>query len=671
MRISTRLAASFTIVGAITALLGAFSLSRLATVHETTHVLVADVLPSSGILEAMSTAVAAIRMAEIQHLLSTTDAQRKWYARDTDVLMAALANHESRFRGFVNTPAEISLYKSFTKNWREYIAGRERVIALSDGGRAASAMAAMRGSSQISFDRARGKLQELIELTVQAGTDATQRSEAQYELSRSFIMACSAATLLCGLTLALMLMRSITRPLNALVGAAERIGDGDLAQRVEIQKHDEFETLGHTFNRMAEALGTVQGTLEQRVEDLNISREAHREAREYAEHASKAKSEFLANMSHELRTPLNSVIGFSDILLKNRAKNFTEKDLGYVDRIQANGRHLLALINSVLDLSKVEAGQMELEVTSVSLRDLALDTLAELEPQAATFNVRLSGEFPDHACLIEADRAKLKQILINLIGNAVKFSADRDVRVVVRADSASGQPIAIDVIDTGIGIAPDRMAAVFEAFQQADNSTARQYGGTGLGLSISRSLARLMGFDIDAISELGVGSTFSMVFRSETAPLSAVPSIGIEREGTLALPLIHAPDDSIFLVLVIDDESDARVILKRAFEDLGCAVVTAASVDEGLALARSVSPQMITIDLMMPHKSGWDALRELQLDPILRDIPVVVVSAVASENRAQLFGALDSLEKPVTREGLARLIARNTSVQDDPRRRIA
>ena len=671
MRLATRLAASFTIVGAITALLGAFSLSRLRTVHEAAQVVQKDVLPSSGILAAMSTAVAKIRMAEIQHVLSTTTAQRKWYARDTRVLMAALVNDQSRYQAFIDTPARKKLYESFRENWHEYIAGHQRVLALSDSKHTESAMTAMRGPSQTAFDRASGKLQELTELTVQAGADASRRSEAQYSLSRSFIVACSIAALLCGLGLALLLTRSITRPLNALVGAAERIAGGDLSHRVLGQAGDEFGTLADTFNRMAQSLGSIQDMLEHRVEDLKVSREAHRDAREHAEQANQAKSEFLSNMSHELRTPLNSVIGFSSILLQNKEKNLTSKDLVYMDRIQANGRHLLSLINSVLDLSKVEAGHMELEITSVPLSDLARDTLAELEPQALARNVRLTGEFPAHPCLLETDRAKLKQILINLVGNALKFSADGEVRVIVRVDPASGRPLGIDVVDTGVGIAADRMNAIFEAFQQADNSTARQYGGTGLGLSISRSLAQLMGFDVTATSEVGVGSTFSVVFEQERAVVPAVSTIGFVRDAASTALLLGSTDERVYLVLVIDDESDARVILKRAFEDLGCAVVTAASVDEGLALARTVSPQMITIDLMMPHKNGWEALKELQSDPLLRHIPLVVVSAVASENRAHLFGALDSLEKPVTREGLARVIARSASALNHPTRRTA
>jgi CheY-like chemotaxis protein len=374
-------------------------------------------------------------------------------------------------------------------------------------------------------------------------------------------------------------------------------------------------------------------------------------------------------MSHELRTPLNSVIGFANILLKNRAGVFAETELQYLTRIQENGRHLLGLINDILDLSKIEAGRVELSYSTVDLGALVLQTLGQLEGSMAKPGVRLAADLPPRLAPLETDATKLKQVLINLVGNALKFTERGSVTVRVTADPATGAPLRLDVQDTGIGIATDRREAIFEAFQQADNTTERRFGGTGLGLTISRSLVKLLGYRIEVHSVPGEGSTFSVHLRPAGARVDgrrAAPAVRAGNAGTASL--------EGRVVLVIDDEPDARIMLRQYIEDAGATALAAASGREGLDLARTHRPDLVTLDLKLPDLDGAEVLRQLKADPLLCTIPVVVVSILGRERRSALAGAVEVLDKPVTGEILVDALRRHLrtdrlrvlAVDDDP-----
>jgi len=254
---------------------------------------------------------------------------------------------------------------------------------------------------------------------------------------------------------------------------------------------------------------------------------ALREAKEAAETASRTKSRFLANMSHELRTPLNSIIGFANVLLKRRDAAITASEVSYLERIRANGVHLLSLINEVLDLSKVEAGHAQLALAPLALDELVRDAIAGFEGQLRERDVELRAELPSPMAPLVTDGAKLLQVLNNLIGNALKFTEQGSVTVRVAVDERTRAPLRLEVVDTGIGIPIERRAAIFEPFEQADSSTSRRYGGTGLGLSISRALCHSMGYRLElAEPATGTGSIFRVVLATRSAPRRERESVG-------------------------------------------------------------------------------------------------------------------------------------------------
>jgi len=388
-----------------------------------------------------------------------------------------------------------------------------------------------------------------------------------------------------------------------------------------------------------------------------------RKAKVSAELANHAKSEFLANMSHELRTPLNSIIGFSTVVLRGKGKHLTTQDSTYLDRILSNGKHLLGLINTILDLSKIEAGKVDLNVTSVDIGALVRDTVGQLEGRVVEKKIKLEADLPARIGLFPTDAEKLKQILINLVGNAIKFTEKGSVTVRVICDPKTDVPRRIDVIDTGVGIPQDMLDKVFDAFQQVDTGMSRKYEGTGLGLTISRSLSELLGCRIAVESELGKGSTFS-VHLLPVGPERGTTSRILRPELIPDPPShdLHIIEDAELknkLVLVIDDEEDSRILLRQYISDCGCRVAEANNGPEAIVKAREVRPDLITLDLMMPGMNGWETLRQIKADPALTEVPVVVVSIVGSENRGTIFGAADLLNKPVARDELCSVLRRN------------
>jgi len=471
-------------------------------------------------------------------------------------------------------------------------------------------------------------------------------------------------------------------------------------QKAELeQTNEQLSEQALVLDQKNEALGEVQQQLEERAQDL--------------ERASQYKSQFLANMSHELRTPLNSSLILAKLLSENGQGNLNEEQVRFAQTIYSAGNDLLNLINDILDISKVEAGKLELAPEELNVQQMVRGLGHVFEPLAQQkhlqFTVELAPGLPD---TVYTDRQRLEQILKNLLSNAIKFTEAGCIALRVSADAA-GQ-LSFAVSDSGIGIRPDQHETIFGAFQQADGTTSRRYGGTGLGLSISRDLARLLGGSIELSSQLGKGSTFTLTLPAQWAapahgtavltptmgPTASLASgNGSAATGTVtrasaapagAWPAPPAPrpfnDDRDMappperLVLVVEDETAFARILYDLAHEMGYRCVVAFAADEGLQLAEQYRPDAILLDIRLPDRSGLSVLQLLKDNPNTRHIPVHVVSASENAEAALHMGAIGFALKPATRGQLedvfrkledkfTQKIKRLLLVEDDARQR--
>lgn len=397
------------------------------------------------------------------------------------------------------------------------------------------------------------------------------------------------------------------------------------------------------------------------------------EARELSEVANRTKSQFLANMSHELRTPLNAIIGYSEILQEDATDSGQEQLVPDLRKIEGAGRHLLGLINDILDLSKVEAGKMDVFVEDIDISSLFDEVKSIITPLVAKNGNKLELRLADNLGSMRTDRTKVKQCLLNVLSNASKFTQDGKLTVEVERLEADRSMIQIKISDTGIGMSDEQLARIFQAFSQADASTTKKFGGTGLGLAITRHFCRLLGGDIAVASRVGAGSTFTIILPDQAAdPRHSTAPV----EADLQSPSIDSVDDAAapaVTVLVVDDDPAARDLLTTNLGREGYRIVQARGGDEALELARRLRPDAITLDVLMPKKDGWTVLGALKADPELCDIPVIMVTVAPDRGIGLSLGAAEVMTKPVDRAELTSLLRQLLSrdgpilvVEDDP-----
>ncbi len=504
-------------------------------------------------------------------------------------------------------------------------------------------------------------------------------AQAAYCSLISFLKIIALVVVLCSLgsfLLAIKLQKIISAPLLNLAATAKLITSGkNYSIRAAKEAGGEIGSLTDGFNEMLQQIEIREEQLRRRNDDMEkevIARTAElvalnsevTAAKERAEYASRAKSEFLANMSHELRTPLNAIIGYSELLEEEMLDLDREAALPDLKKINTAGKHLLGLINDILDLSKIEAGKAQLFVESFPIRTMIDEVVSTVQPSIGqkqnTLKVHCSADLGS----MEGDLVKIRQILFNLLSNACKFTDKGDIWLEsARRKGPEGDEILFWVRDTGVGMTPDQISRLFRPFHQADASTARKFGGTGLGLAISYRFCRMMGGDITVESKPGEGSAFSFRLPASAKGLSAECSLLTQPDDSTQVSRIERDKT----ILVIDDDAIARDLMTRFLTRQGFGVVASGRGREVLALARQWRPMAITLDVLMGESSGWNILAELKADPELANIPVIMISIVDDKDRGFALGANDYLTKPVHPDRLAGILEK-FRVSGAPRR---
>lgn len=473
--------------------------------------------------------------------------------------------------------------------------------------------------------------------------------------TQEIVILLAVISLLAAILVAILLTRSIVRPIRQLSDVADNVRQGNWDVIVPgTGGHDEIGHLADAFDAMLRELKALYGGLEDRVArrtaELSSANLKLSEAQRKAEDASRAKSLFLSNMSHELRTPLNVVIGYSHSMLAmpQMFNNVPMPEVyrPYLKLIKDNGHYLIGLINDILDLSKIEAGKLELVCTTVDLPEVFRGVLATATGLLKDKSLQLRPEYPEDMPLVWADPIRVRQIILNLLSNAIKFTNTGSVTLKAEVDD---DWVTISVIDTGIGIPEEGRFAIFDRFRQISSGAFSEIEGTGLGLDISKQLSQMHGGDLSVHSQEGKGSRFSFTLPLATADQLMTKTLPVANNNSFTIfNRENIGTDEVLSILLVEDEVSMRELLRRALESVGYLVIDTHDGAQVMELALGLLPNLIILDVNLPHVSGWEVITQLKSDAETKDIPVVVCTASHDRQRAMDAGAAVFLGKPVT-----------------------
>ncbi|MBI5235550.1 MAG: MCP four helix bundle domain-containing protein [Deltaproteobacteria bacterium] len=677
LNISKKLAAVFLSLLLIMGIGGSVGLYNAIQIALVAKQLYTDSFKRAETLMTIENEFLSARQAIFLQTIITEPSSRVYLKGSIEEHKDKVSRRINEYRALGIAEGQGALLKDFADNVSRYWEIHAEVEKLAASGNKDTALSVIRLEGNKAFTDSVNALRKLTD-------EERYVAYAAYQDSGFFVKVIIAATLaftLLAFALVIFLWRTMTRalvnPILSIETAARKIGAGDLRVRAEVATHDELGTLADAFNRMAEGLEESYNILEKKVdertEELRLLAETLSKKKQELElsnmelkEANNMKSQFLANISHELRTPLNSIIGFSELLQEKAFGELNERQALYVGYVHTSGGHLLQLINDILDLSKIEAGRMELMKEDFPVAESLGQILGIVRPMAHKKDISIVDTIAKASPMLNADRAKFKQIMLNLLSNAIKFNVIGG-RVNI-ACSVVEEPrgmsmtryVVLSVADTGIGIKDADKDKLFVEFKQVDSSITREYEGTGLGLTLTKRLVELHGGIIWFDSVYGQGSTFFVKLPQGTELAHAIDLPDFSRAGEL-----KEGRPARAVILVATESADINHLVEIYLSGTDYIVVSATDGYDLVSKAASVAPLAIVLGTAIPKKDGWQALKDLKSNEKTAGIPVIMLLSAENKGLGTQLGATECLEKPVSREKLLGALERIKTVNRD------